>query len=670
MKALRILMCMLAMAGILYAEDNVEIHINYPADTVFIGETNTIEFWIENDDTLLGMTLGFEFSGYAGAVVWDSLYGSNPPLNIDAPEAVDAFMSGITSLFAGYQDSTLQDSLLIGGAYLPPNNLGLPSGSLRICYSMQFDIPAGEEMGSFCVDNIFYPPGGGWIFDDGSGPVAPNYFGCVNASYNNPNCPAICFPVVTKEVQANFGFSPDCGIAPAEIQFSDSSTLNPQAWKWYFDDGDSSTEQNPMHIYQSSGEYYPTLIASNSYNADTFTSPIAVIIYDSMVLDFSADVTEGLAPLDVQFNSTFDPTPDYIVWYFGDGDSSNLPNPAHIYDEAGVYDVIFAAELCGTRDSLIKADYITVLDYICGDANSDGVVNLSDANYVRSYLFGGGAPPSPLESADVDECGSVNISDLAYLQEYIWGDGPEPCEGSVTCYLPTGDNAIILGCPVEGGGYSDDSVAIPVYLTSDTLLTAFSVGFEYSTEDIEITSVDLTGSVIPESQHATLQVKTSSSEPEILIGWYESPNPELERIPPQDSGLLFTMWAQIPGGTPEQSVDIDTTAIMPNTEILLSPLGGGSIKPDYVDCGTADLIIVYPDYICGDANSDESVNVSDAVWVVNYVFAGGDPPDPLESGDANCDGDVNVADSVWIINYVFADGNEPCDTDGDGGPDC
>jgi outer membrane protein assembly factor BamB len=75
-------------------------------------------------------------------------------------------------------------------------------------------------------------------------------------------------------------------------------------------------------------------------------------------------------------------------------------------------------------------------------------------------------------------------------------------------------------------------------------------------------------------------------------------------------------------------------------------------------------------YICGDANADEDVNVSDAVHIINYVFVGGDPPDPLVSGDVNCDEDVNVSDAVWIINYVFVGGNIPCDTNGDSVPDC
>ena len=74
--------------------------------------------------------------------------------------------------------------------------------------------------------------------------------------------------------------------------------------------------------------------------------------------------------------------------------------------------------------------------------------------------------------------------------------------------------------------------------------------------------------------------------------------------------------------------------------------------------------------ICGDANRDGAINISDAVFITNYVFTGGDPPVPYITGDVNCDGTANVSDAVWIVNYVFIDGNDPCDADGDGEPEC
>jgi hypothetical protein len=62
---------------------------------------------------------------------------------------------------------------------------------------------------------------------------------------------------------------------------------------------------------------------------------------------------------------------------------------------------------------------------------------------------------------------------------------------------------------------------------------------------------------------------------------------------------------------------------------------------------------------CGDANEDGSVNVSDAVYVINYVFITGSPvPQPVKAcGDANGDASVNVSDAVYVINYVFIVGS-------------
>jgi hypothetical protein len=64
--------------------------------------------------------------------------------------------------------------------------------------------------------------------------------------------------------------------------------------------------------------------------------------------------------------------------------------------------------------------------------------------------------------------------------------------------------------------------------------------------------------------------------------------------------------------------------------------------------------------VLGDANGDGQVNLADAVYLVNYLFIGGPPPEPLEAGDANCDGEVNLADAVYIINYLFIGGPPPC----------
>jgi len=96
---------------------------------------------------------------------------------------------------------------------------------------------------------------------------------------------------------------------------------------------------------------------------------------------------------------------------------------------------------------------------------------------------------------------------------------------------------------------------------------------------------------------------------------------------------------------------------------------GENLNPTFNYDGSTH-VIHYGSYFCGDANSDGMFNVSDAVFIINYIFCGGAFPDPIESGDVNCDGTVNISDAVWIQNTIFYNGNFPCDTDGDGVPDC
>ncbi|HKL39154.1 MAG TPA: PKD domain-containing protein, partial [Cryomorphaceae bacterium] len=65
----------------------------------------------------------------------------------------------------------------------------------------------------------------------------------------------------------------------------------------------------------------------------------------------SASATEGCAPLaSVQFTNAYS-NPTGINWDFGDGGSSNLPNPIKSFANAGIYTVTFTATVDGSTVS-------------------------------------------------------------------------------------------------------------------------------------------------------------------------------------------------------------------------------------------------------------------------------------------------------------------------------
>ncbi|MGB5106940.1 MAG: DUF1565 domain-containing protein [Candidatus Zixiibacteriota bacterium] len=64
--------------------------------------------------------------------------------------------------------------------------------------------------------------------------------------------------------------------------------------------------------------------------------------------------------------------------------------------------------------------------------------------------------------------------------------------------------------------------------------------------------------------------------------------------------------------------------------------------------------------VCGDADHNGIITVSDAVFLINYIFAGGAIPFPSSAGDSDCNGIITISDAVYLINYIFADGPAPC----------
>jgi subtilisin family serine protease len=78
--------------------------------------------------------------------------------------------------------------------------------------------------------------------------------------------------------------------------------------------------------------------------------------------------------------------------------------------------------------------------------------------------------------------------------------------------------------------------------------------------------------------------------------------------------------------------------------------------------GVPDILaaIQYGFDLTGDVTSDGLINVSDVVFLVNYLYKEGPAPSPLILGDVNCDDEINVGDVIYLVNYLYQDGTEPC----------
>ncbi|TVR77751.1 MAG: PKD domain-containing protein [Chitinophagaceae bacterium] len=148
------------------------------------------------------------------------------------------------------------------------------------------------------------------------------------------------FVEVLGNPQAGFTVSDSLACeAPFTVQFTDNS-VDAVDWLWDFGDGNTSTDQNPVHTYLNTGTYSVSLTVSNIAGCSNSTTESGLIQIVPPQASFTIDVNSGCAPLEVNFNNTsssaFFPIADYN-WTFGDGSVSIDTSPVHTYLDTGFY---------------------------------------------------------------------------------------------------------------------------------------------------------------------------------------------------------------------------------------------------------------------------------------------------------------------------------------------
>ncbi|MEZ5334636.1 MAG: S-layer protein domain-containing protein [Methanolobus sp.] len=154
------------------------------------------------------------------------------------------------------------------------------------------------------------------------------------------------------------------------VDFTDEST-DADEWSWDFGDNESSTNMNPSHTYSSYGTYDFELTATNtsSGETDTYTDSITLNEPESNAPEASFDmnVTEGEAPLTVQFNDTSSSTPTSWDRDFGDGGSSDIENPVHTFVSTGIYNVTLEVSNGDGSDTVTETITAYAANYHTGD---------------------------------------------------------------------------------------------------------------------------------------------------------------------------------------------------------------------------------------------------------------------------------------------------------------
>jgi PKD repeat protein len=211
-----------------------------------------------------------------------------------------------------------------------------------------------------------------WDFGDGTTSIAQNpthtytadgtYEICLTVSDGcgfDTACQTITICIVPT---ANFDYSKLLNI----VEFVDESD-NATGWMWDFGDGATSTTPNPTHTYNGSGTYTVCLVAINSCGMDTFCQDVTV-----ECPAFSGGFTFTQSN-DTAFFTDQSPNAISWLWDFGDGGSSSVQNPMHIYAQNGTFDAcLIVSDGCST-DTICQQVVVIGVALQSLSSNSDGI---------------------------------------------------------------------------------------------------------------------------------------------------------------------------------------------------------------------------------------------------------------------------------------------------------
>ena len=186
-----------------------------------------------------------------------------------------------------------------------------------------------------------------WDFGDGneSNQTAPTHIyeqsGSFQVSLQMQHPETACPAGLEREIrivdrpEPDFQISADLGCPPMEVRFENLSNGElPMSFSWNFGDGSfESSSENPVHIYEESGDFSVRLIAEyGDFCKDSIVLQNAVKVFFRPLADFDyiANVNQDILG-DVEFIN-FSVDADAYLWDLGDDNISEEENPVHEYD--------------------------------------------------------------------------------------------------------------------------------------------------------------------------------------------------------------------------------------------------------------------------------------------------------------------------------------------------
>ncbi len=231
--------------------------------------------------------------------------------------------------------------------------------------------------------------------------------------------------------------------------------------------------------------------------------------------------------------------------------------------------------------------------------------------------------------------------------------------GIDSAFALSGDTCIQLDVILE-----ENKTAIGSFDLNFRLMPAGMILFGKSPADSTVYETE--GTLVAGWDSLTCQFSTDSLDEVKITGRSNNLSPFDKAIIPQDGGRLLRLFIHDKGVLPDsalaKTIYVQLTKYS-NNSIFYDTLGV-EIGNVWDCCEPSNLLykqgrVTIANRDPGDANADRLIDAGDAIYILNYIFNGGLPPNPVCIGDINQDNNTNLGDVVYMVNYIYYGGAQP-----------
>ncbi|MEE9443449.1 MAG: M28 family peptidase, partial [candidate division Zixibacteria bacterium] len=424
-----------------------------PGKMLVVNRSNYISTYII-DAAATGQFMRDALAGFNFDYISDSAYSANPN-NIDLDDLLDYELivlggeSARTDDF-GWPDNSggvlenIDDYLSTGGHVVifgrwgdiningGENTISFYSGEPDYAYRSKFNINTRKQLLTMFDATTFYSDlVGAHTVADGYPELAWDSLMTVHHSSPWPNCVGIPCPTYAQLTGSGYEV-----IYTYDSRFDSYYEGQPIAWRNLSNDYKYIFFEFPLSFMEpasaalalqtavmellSGGPSGVTVIEPDTVHAESAPDYIAVYLGDFGEGMTASDVDQA----EITVNGSVTPYSTTIISSHPDfiGDvvqidlsSSEFINSYGIIADTSDFGYMVSWKFTG--DDVLKNAYGEVTlsgdedQFVLGDANGDGMINVGDAVYLINHIFRSGPPPEPLESGDANCDGTVNVGD-------------------------------------------------------------------------------------------------------------------------------------------------------------------------------------------------------------------------------------------------------------------